>query len=54
MKKRHTMLMVWTIFLTLALLPSMAFSWGSATHAYINDHLNKKPGLKKELNMNEI
>lgn len=54
MKKKHMMLMLLAIFVTLALLPSMAFSWGSATHAYIDDHLNKNSGLKKELNVNEI
>jgi hypothetical protein len=49
MKKRHMML--WTIFLALVLLPSMAFSWGSATHAYIDDQLNKTKSTK---NLNEI
>ncbi len=49
MKKRHMML--WTIFLALVLLPSIAFPWGSATHAYIDDKLGEKWGFK---NMNEI
>ncbi len=49
MKKRHMML--WTIFLALVLLPSTAFSWGPATHAYIDDHLGKKWGFE---NMNEL
>ncbi len=49
MKKKYMTL--WTIFLALVLLPSMAFSWGPATHAYIDDQLGKKWGFK---NMNEI
>jgi len=39
------------IFLTLAMFSSNAFCWGSATHAYIDDHLGKRGVLK---NINEM
>lgn len=49
MKKKYMTL--WAIFLALVFFPSMAFPWGSATHAYIDDRIGKKEVLK---NMNEI
>jgi hypothetical protein len=39
------------IFLALSFLSLEAFSWGAATHAYIEDQLGKKRGLE---NSNEI
>jgi hypothetical protein len=49
MKKKYIIL--WATFFALVFLPSIAFPWGSATHAYIDDNLGKKWGLK---NMDEI
>ena len=46
-----TFIALGVILLTLVSFSSDAFSWGSATHAYIDDHLGKKGNLK---NMNEI
>jgi hypothetical protein len=48
-KKEFVMLGV--IFLMLLSLSTEAFSWGAATHAYIEDQLGKKRGLE---NSNEI
>jgi hypothetical protein len=39
------------ILLSLIFFSSTAFAWGSATHAYIDDQLMKRKGLK---NLNEI
>jgi hypothetical protein len=39
------------VLLTLALYSSEAFSWGFATHTYINDHIGKRGALT---NANEI
>ncbi len=38
-------------FLMIIFVSSTAFAWGSATHAYIDDQLMKKKGLK---NLNEL
>ena len=51
MKMKKTFISVFTIFIGLALVSSTAFPWGSATHAYIDDHIGKRFGLK---NKNEI
>jgi len=37
--------------LTTFILSSRAFAWGSATHAYIDDHLGKKGPVR---NLNEM
>ncbi|NIM91566.1 MAG: hypothetical protein GTO17_11535 [Candidatus Aminicenantes bacterium] len=47
---KKTFISVLTIFIGLALVSSIAFPWGSATHAYIADHLGQV-GL---LNLYEI
>jgi len=39
------------LILVSALMVSQAFAWGSATHAYIDDHLGRKAPLR---NLNEI
>jgi hypothetical protein len=50
-KTERTLLTIGLIFLALVFFTSDAFSWGWATHAYIDDHLGKKENLR---NMNEI
>jgi hypothetical protein len=50
-KTEKTFLTIGLIFLALVFFTTDAFSWGSATHAYIDDHLGKKANLR---NMNEI
>ncbi len=49
--RKKTFMASGIIFLVLVFFSSNAFPWGSATHAYIDDHLSKKWGFK---NMNEI
>jgi hypothetical protein len=39
------------LVITLGLVPSQAWAWGSATHAYIADRLGSTQG---ETNLNEI
>ncbi len=49
MKKK--LIIAWTMFIALVFLPSTAFTWGSATHAYLDDHIGKREELR---NLNEI
>lgn len=49
MKKK--IIAAWTMFFALVFLPSTVFSWGSATHAYLDDHIGKREELR---NLNEI
>jgi len=48
--KRMSALIIGLILVS-ALMVSQAFAWGSATHAYIDDHLGRKAPLR---NLNEI
>jgi len=48
---KKTFMTIWIILLALVFFSSEAFPWGSATHAYIDDQLNKQKGTK---NLNEI
>lgn len=50
-KFKKTFITLAVVFLLLVFFSSNAFSWGLATHAYIDDHLGKKNWLS---NMNEI
>ena len=50
-KIRKTVIVLGIVFLAMGLISSNAFAWGSATHAYIDDHLGKKGVVK---NANEI
>jgi len=42
---------IWGIMILSALTANQAFAWGSATHAYIDDHIGRKRPLR---NYNEI
>lgn len=48
---KRTSILISLAFLTLIFVTSTASPWGSATHAYIADHIGKKIGLE---NLNEI
>lgn len=48
--KKLSAIVIGVIFLS-AIMASQAFAWGSATHAYIDDHLGKKAPVR---NLNEI
>jgi hypothetical protein len=48
---KRALALLGTILITLLMTAQSAFSWGSATHAYIDDHIGKKSGQK---NFNEL
>jgi hypothetical protein len=50
-RMKKTLYYLFLVFLALSFIPSAAYPWGSATHAYIIDHVSKKLGLSK---INEI
>jgi hypothetical protein len=50
-KMKKSFMTIGIILLALVFFYSEAFPWGSATHAYIDDYLNKQTGTK---NLNEI
>lgn len=51
-KTKKSFVSVGVIFLALICFSSNAFAWGSATHAYIDDHLYKKRGLTDPAELN--